>query len=437
MRIIVKNVTLVDGLTVKEDHDLYIKDGVIACISPCISPIKVNSDDIEESHVVQIIDGAGKIAFPGFVNAHTHLSMVLFRGLADDLPLKEWLEKEIWPIEKNLKPQEVYWFALLGIAEMIRSGTTAFADMYFYMDEVARAVEESGMRALLACGIIAESYDAHGRKEIETARNLIVDWHGKANGRINVALAPHAPYTCGCEILEKTRDIAVSAGVMIHTHLSETADEVKRSYADLGMSPVKYLASLDLFSVPILAAHCVHVNEEDIALLAEHNVMVVHNPTSNAKLASGIAPVVQMKAVGVNVALGTDGAASNNNLDMLEEMRLATLLQKVTTKDPTTIPAIEALRMATCSGATAIGIGELAGTLTVGKRADIVLMDIDKVNMLPSYDYISDLVYAANSQAITDVIVDGQIVMERGNLTTIDEERVKAKARELSVGYRK
>lgn len=293
------------------------------------------------------------------------------------------------------------------------------------------------MRALLAYGIIAESYNAHGRRELEIARNLITDWHGKATGRINVALAPHSPYTCSYDILEKTRDIAVSTGVMIHTHLSETTDEVERSYAERGMSPVQYLASLDLFSVPTLAAHCVHVNEADIALLAEHNVMVAYNPTSNAKLASGIAPVVQMKAAGVNVALGTDGAASNNNLDMLEEMRWAALLQKVATKDPTAIPAIEALRMATCNGATAIGINESVGRLSVGKRADIVLMDIDKVNMLPSYDYISDLVYAANSQAITDVIVDGQILMSQGHLTTIDEERVKAKARELSVRYRK
>ncbi|MCI2425952.1 amidohydrolase [Candidatus Acetothermia bacterium] len=433
MRIIIKNVTLVDGLRVNEGCDIDIKDRLITRISPA----KVNPGDREELNGVQIIDGAGRLAFPGFINAHTHLSMVLFRGLADDLPLKEWLEREIWPIEKNLQPHEVYWFALLGMAEMIRSGTTAFADMYFYMDEVARAVEESGMRALLAYGIIAESYNAHGRRELEIARNLITDWHGKATGRINVALAPHSPYTCSYDILEKTRDIAVSTGVMIHTHLSETTDEVERSYAERGMSPVQYLASLDLFSVPTLAAHCVHVNEADIALLAEHNVMVAYNPTSNAKLASGIAPVVQMKAAGVNVALGTDGAASNNNLDMLEEMRWAALLQKVATKDPTAIPAIEALRMATCNGATAIGINESVGRLSVGKRADIVLMDIDKVNMLPSYDYISDLVYAANSQTITDVIVDGQILMSQGHLTTIDEERVKAKARELSVRYRK
>jgi len=433
MSIIVKNVTLVDGLVVKEAGDIYIKDGLITSILPAT----FNSDKIEKSNGVQIIDGRGKLAFPGFVNAHTHLSMVLFRGLADDLPLKTWLEQKIWPIEKNLNPQDVYWFALLGIAEMIRSGTTAFADMYFYMNEVARAVAESGMRALLAYGIIAGKTNDHGRREIKTARNLVADWRGKANGRIDVALAPHAPYTCGQDILEKTRDIAISAGVMVHTHLSETITEVESSYAKLGMSPVKYLASLDLFSAPTIAAHCVHVNEEDIDLLAEHNVMVVHNPTSNAKLASGIAPVAQMKSAGITVALGTDGAASNNNLDMLEEMRLATLLQKVATKDPTTIPAIEAFRMATCDGAAAIGLGKSIGTLTIGKKADIVLMDIDKVNMLPSYDYISDLVYAANSQAITDVIVDGQILMEQGNLTTIDEERVKAKARELSVRYRK
>ncbi len=433
MSIIVKNVTLVDGLVVKEAGDIYIKDGLITSILPAT----LNSDNIEKSNGVQIIDGRGKLAFPGFVNAHTHLSMVLFRGLADDLPLKTWLEQKIWPIEKNLNPQDVYWFALLGIAEMIRSGTTAFADMYFYMNEVARAVAESGMRALLAYGIIAGKTNDHGRREIKTARNLVADWRGKANGRIDVALAPHAPYTCGQDILEKTRDIAISAGVMVHTHLSETITEVESSYAKLGMSPVKYLASLDLFSAPTIAAHCVHVNEEDIDLLAEHNVMVVHNPTSNAKLASGIAPVAQMKSAGITVALGTDGAASNNNLDMLEEMRLATLLQKVATKDPTTIPAIEAFRMATCDGAAAIGLGKSIGTLTIGKKADIVLMDIDKVNMLPSYDYISDLVYAANSQAITDVIVDGQILMEQGNLTTIDEERVKAKARELSVRYRK
>jgi len=376
-----------------------------------------------------VLDGNEKLATSGFINAHTHLAMVLFRGLADDVPLQVWLEEHVWPIERQLQPEDVYWCTLLGIAEGIRSGTTAFIDMYFHCDQVARAVEESGVRALLSYGMIAPSLKDRGISELETSRALIKQWHGRADGRIRIALSPHTVYTCGEDVLRKAIELAHEFGVPLHTHVSETRLEVEDWKAKTGTTPVKYLQSIDAFSVPMLAAHCVHVNEDDIAILADHSVTVAHCPKSNAKLGSGIAPVPAMKQAGVCVAIGTDGAASNNRLDMVEELRAAWMLQRAHCEDATWLSSQEAVAMAVDAGRSIFGL--LENGLSEGSPADIVLFDTDRIHTTPPHDAAAMLAYAANSEDVTDVYVDGKALLKSGELRTIDEERVKSEVRRL------
>ena len=381
-----------------------------------------------------VIDGEGKLVLPGFVNAHTHLPMVLFRGLADDLSLRVWLEEHIWPIEKDLHPEEVYWGALFGLAEMIRGGTTTCADMYFHTDAIGRAVEEVGVRALLSCGIIAERLDAHGKRELKKAEEAITHWEGAANGRIRTAVSPHAIYTCGETVWHAAIDLAGKYAVPIHTHLAESAEETKWCQKNLGLRPVPALDRIGAFSDPTLVAHCVRVDEADIRLLAERGVTVVHCPKSNAKLGNGIAPLAAMRAAGVRVALGTDGAATNNSLDMIEEMRMATLLEKAIEEDPTALPARDVVEMATRVGAEALGMG--AKRLAVGEPADLVLIDLDSIRTLPTYAPFSALVYAAHVEDVTDVIVAGRFLLKDKELLTIDEEHVKHEVKRIAKRYR-
>ena len=380
----------------------------------------------------QVIDGKGKLAFPGFMNAHTHLPMVLFRGLGDDLPLKRWLKECIWPLEKMLDAEDVYWASLLGLAEMIRSGTTRFADMYFHVDEIGRAVEEVGLRGLLASGIIALEMDERGEAELKCAERIVERWKGKGEGRIQTAVGPHSVYTCGEAVWRRAIELAQKHEVPLHTHLSETEEEVAACRKGKGASPVFVLDRYGAFTVPVLAAHGVHVDWEDIQLLAERAVKVVHCPKSNAKLGSGIAPVAEMHRAGVNLLLGTDGAASNNNLNMIEEMRAAALFQKAASRDTTALSAIDVFRMATQSGLGTWG----AGDLVPGRPADVVLMNLETVHTLPNYEAVSTLVYAANAQGITDVIVAGRYLLRNGELETIDEQRVKEEVKERSKRYR-
>ncbi len=381
-----------------------------------------------------VIDGGRKLVLPGFVNAHTHLPMVLFRGLADDLLLRVWLEEHIWPIEKDLHPEEVYWGVLFGLAEMIHGGTTTCADMYFHTDAIGRAVEEVGVRALLSCGIIAERLDAHGKRELKKAEEAITHWEGAANGRIRTAVSPHAIYTCGEPVWHAAIDLAGKYAVPIHTHLAESAEETKWCQKNLGLRPVPALDRIGAFSVPALVAHCVRVDKADIRLLAERGVTVVHCPKSNAKLGNGIAPLAAMRAAGVRVALGTDGAATNNSLDMIEEMRMATLLEKGIEEDPTALPARDVVEMATRVGAEALGMG--TKRLAVGEPADLVLIDLDSIRTLPAYDPFSALVYAAHVEDVTDVIVAGRFLLKDKELLTIDEERVKHEVKRIAKRYR-
>lgn len=415
MKILIENIDVLQEDKILTNKNIFIQDDLILKIT--------ESKDFQE--VDYVIDGKNKLAMPGLVNTHTHLAMTLFRGYADDLPLKEWLEEKIWPKESKLTSDDVYWGSLLGICEMIKSGTIAFADMYFYMDEVAKAVSESGIKASLSVGMIGIAGDENEilNRGVIFAKN----WHNSENGRIKVMLAPHAPYTCPPSFLEKVISKAVEFGLGIHTHLSETFLEVENIKNLYGVTPVRLMNRVGLFNVPVLAAHCVFVDDEEIEILAEKEVGVAHNPQSNLKLASGIAPVKKMLQKKVKVGLGTDGPASNNNLDLWEEMRLAAILHKGTEKDPTCVPAEEALKMATKNGMEILGWKD-SGVIKEGYKADIVILDLNKPHFYPRHNLISHLVYSASSADVDTVIVDGKVLMEKRELKTLDEERIKFEA---------
>ncbi len=380
-----------------------------------------------------VIDGGGKLVASGFVNAHTHLAMVLFRGLADDVPLEIWLEEHVWPIEAKLQPEDVYWCTLLAVAEGIRGGTIAFADMYFHTDEVGRALAESGARALVSYGIIASSMEAKGRAEIDAASRVIEHWNGSSDGRIRAAISPHTIYTCGEDVWRAAIGVAADRGVPIHTHLAETRHEVDAWLEKSGEGTIPYLERIGAFSVPMLAAHCVHVDEADIAALAAHDVTVAHCPKSNAKLGSGIAPVNGMREAGIRVAIGTDGAASNNRLDMIEEARAAWMLQRAFHEDPMRPSAKHILDMAMSAGRQIVGL-EPEG-LVEGGRADLILIDRDPLHAIPHHDPLATLVFASNALDVTDVLVNGRWLMRNRELRTIDEERVRSEVEGLRRKY--
>lgn len=369
----------------------------------------------------KVIDAAGKIAVPGMVNTHTHAAMTLLRSYADDMVLMDWLQNKIWPAEDGLTDDDIYWGTMLSIAEMLKTGTTCFADMYFAMDRVADAVAETGIRAALSRGLTGFSDENYAK--LEENANLFKERHNSCNGRIRVMLGPHAPYTCSVEYLKKVIATAQNIGSEIHMHLSETAGEVSDCVKQHGVSPIKLMDSLGMFECGTLAAHCVHVDADDIKIMAAKNVRVAHNPQSNLKLASGIAPVPAMLAAGITVGLGTDGTSSNNNLDMLEECRLAAMLHKNMTGDPQIIPAGQALAMATSEGAKALGFKNL-GKIEAGQKADIVLYDMDKPYWHPRHDRISLFVYAANACDADTVIIDGKVLMQNGELLYMDLEKI-------------
>lgn len=372
----------------------------------------------------EVIDAEGKVLIPGLVNTHTHLSMSLMRGLADDLPLDIWLNDHIWPVEAHLEGEHCYVGALLSALEMIKSGTTTCNDMYFFMDEVAQAIDESGIRGLLCHGMI-DLFDEDKRKEEykETLR-IIEKCHNTADGRIQVALGPHTPYTCSTELLNWVRETADEKGLKIHIHVSETEKEVEDSLNDRKKRPFEYLEDINFLGPDVIAAHSVWLSGAEIALIKDNNVKISHNPLSNMKLASGISPVSDMLANDVCVSLGTDGVASNNNLDLFQEMKTASLLQKVRNLDPTVLPANKMLEMATINGATALGMEEEIGTIEVGKKADLILVDMKKPHLSPYRNPISHLAYSAEGSDVSTVICDGEVLMRDREVLILDEAEV-------------
>lgn len=374
------------------------------------------------------ISGSGLLFMPGLINTHGHAAMTLLRGYADDMVLQDWLQNKIWPLEARFTAEDVRAGAALAAVEMLKSGTTAFVDMYDHMDEVAQVVEQAGLRGVLARGVIGLCSEAEQRAKLEDAIRFARDWHGKADGRLRVMMSPHAPYTCPPAFIEQFVQAAHDLDLPMHTHMSETAAEVEQNVRDYGVRPVEHLDRLGMFSRPTLVAHAVHLNDDEIALLAERGVAVSHNPASNLKLASGVARVPDMLRAGVTVSLGTDGAASNNNLDVFDEIRLAALIHKGVSGDPTTVPAYEALKLGTVYGAKAIWQSDEIGSLKPGMRADIVALDIDQPHYYPRTDLISHLVYAGNGRDVKHVWVDGVQVVRNRTCTRLDEERIAAEA---------
>ena len=368
------------------------------------------------------IDASGKVVMPGLINTHTHVAMALLRGISDDVPLMEWLEQHIWPIEGKMGYQEVYDGARLGILEMLMGGTTTFVDMYPYEEAIAEAAESAGIRAVVSpcpMDFRMEHFENDWRqvKKRFSGSRLVTMWMG-----------PHAVYTLSGEHLQRSISLSKELGIGSHVHLAETQTEQDNCMAQHGMSPTEYLEKEGLFSTKTLAAHCVVMSDHDIEILARHGVSVAHNPQSNMKLASGIAPVRKMLDAGINVAIGTDGASSNNDLDMWEEMRTASLLQKVATMDPCAIPAYTALQMATVNGAKAIGREGKLGVLAAGAFADILLVDIEKAHLYPHTNLISELVYSTHASDVDTVIVNGKIVVKNRKCLSMNAAEVCATA---------
>ncbi len=405
-----------DDATVLPKADILIEGTGIAGVWPA-------GDAPREQHGTRTIDADGMVAMPGMVNAHTHCAMTLLRGYADDMPLMPWLEERIWPFEMKLQEDDVYWGSLLGIAEMIRAGVTCFNDMYHYFEATARAAVDSGIRANVSGVLLAFLPDAGER--LENAIAFAKEWKDRGDGLLVTMLGPHAPYTCPNHLLDRVIEGAHEAGVGIHIHVSETKQEMEESLRDFGQTPVERLTDIGLLDVsPVLAAHCVHLTDSDIATLVEKSVGISHNPGSNMKLASGTAPVRRLLAANAVIGLGTDGAASNNNLDILEEARLAALIHKLDAGDPTVVTAQQALQMATRGGAKALGIDDRVGRIEPGMKADVILLDFHQAHLFPRHDIISHLVYAARAGDVRTVFVNGRPLMLDRQLQTLDEEEI-------------
>ena len=423
--ILIKNALILNPNNFEnKKQSLLIKDDLIAEIS----------DSIDDANADKIIDAEGKILLPGLINTHTHLSMTLFRGLADDLSLDTWLNDHIWPMEANLNGEYCYIGALLGAVELIKSGTTTFSDMYFYMEDVARAVEDAGIRAVLSYGMI-DFGDAERREaEIKQNLDLFNACNGMADGRIKVFFGPHSPYTASEELLIKVRQLADEYNMGIHIHVSETQKEINDVSEEKGLRPFEYLDKIGFLGPDVVAAHCVWLSDNEIEIIKKHGVKVSHNPCSNMKLASGISPVSKLIENDVCVSIGTDGASSNNNLDLIEELKTASLLQKVSTLDPKVLSSDEAIEMATVKGAEALGLSDEIGSIEVGKKADIILIDTNSANMVPdSSSLSSNVIYSANGSNVDTTICNGKVLMENKKLTVLDEDEIYAKARQAIV----
>ena len=420
-------VSMDEAGTVFEDGAVAIDDGIILAIGP--------ASDIEVTFSAkEVMPGDKRIVLPGLVNGHSHAAMTLLRGVADDLALMDWLNNYIFPAEVQfVDPEFVRIGTELACWEMIRGGTTTFVDMYYYPDTIAEVVDSCGMRALISATVIDQrSPDAENAGDsIDKANGFIERWQGK-NDRITPIFGPHANYTLDKEQLAATRAAAKKFGVPISIHLSESPFEVQYSKDTYGTTSINMLESIGFFDGPTIAAHVVWPMPEEIPILARRKVGVIHNPTSNMKIASGIAPITEMLEAGVRVGIGTDGAASNNDLDLWEEMRLASLLQKVDRMDPEALSATTVLTMATRGGATAIGLGDSIGSLEVGKKADLIQVAFDDVHHVPMYDVVSHLVWVTDEQDVASVVVDGNVLMREGTMLTIDTDRVAAEATALA-----
>jgi len=414
-----------------DKENRVIEDGFIGIREDTIVYIGRNKIDADE-----IIDAKGGIILPGLINGHTHIPMSLFRGLAEDISLKEWLENYIFPIERRLTPELVYTGALLSCAEMIMSGTTTFCDMYIFEDEVAKAARKAGMRCIISEALYDFLSPNYGEidKGFEYTKWLINKW--RDDPLINVAVGPHTLYTCSEKVLRRANEIALEYNVPIIIHVAETEDEVKEIKRRYGKSPIEYMEYLGMLGPHIIAVHCVHVSKRDMQLMSKYRVRVIHNPECNMKLASGISPVPDMINMGIYVGLGTDGSASNNNLDLLTEMDTAAKLHKISKMDPTVMDAVTILKMVTINGAKVLGMDNIIGSLEVGKKADIIIVNTDRPHMVPMYNPYSNLVYSAIGDDVIHSIINGKVVMKNRELLTMELKSIIKDAEEWALRIR-
>lgn len=386
--------------------------------------ISLISDNIEDSNADYVIDGEGKILMPGLVNTHSHIPMTLFRSFADDLNLDTWLNDYIWPMESHLNSEYTYNGTMLGAIEMIKSGTTTFSDMYFYMGDVAKAIDKAGIRGVLSYGMIDFGDEEKRENEFKENISLVKNHHNTCDGRVTTMFGPHSIYTTSPELLSRVRKEANKYNVGIHIHMNETQKEIDDCKQLRGIRPFEYLDDLGILSDDIVAAHCVWLSDAEIDLIKKYNIKVSHNPCSNAKLASGIAPISKLLDNNICVSIGTDGASSNNNLDMFEEMKFAALLQKANTLQPELLSAEETLTLGTIKGAEALGLNDI-GSIEEGKLADIILVNTNSPNFTPlTSSYCSNLVYSANGSNVDTTIVNGEILMENRKLINLDEDSI-------------
>ena len=414
-----------------ESKNILIKDAVIISNEIKKGSLLIQDDKIEEisdkigiTDADEVINADGKVLIPGLVNTHTHLSMTLMRGLADDIPLDDWLNNHIWPVEAELNGEYCYAGALLACAEMIKSGTTCFNDMYFFMDHVARAADEAGLRGILSHGMIDFGNEDKRNQEFKESIRIIKKCHNTAEGRIKVAFGPHSPYTCSQKLLEKVKIESAKYGVGIHIHVSETQKEVSDVLKAHGKRPFEYLDDIGFLGNEVTAAHAVWLSESEIDIIKQRYVKISHNPSSNMKLSSGVSPVAELLRKGVCVSMGTDGSASNNNMDLLEEIKIGALLQKVTTMDPTVLTAEKVFKMVTIDGAESLGLEKQIGSIEVDKKADLALVDMRTPQLTPFRNPISHLVYSANGGNVDTVICNGEVLMKDRNLLRLDEAMV-------------
>ena len=426
-------VTQDSARTVLKNTSIRIENELIAEVGSNLS-----------SQADQIIDCQGKIVLPGLINTHTHLSMTMFRGYADDMRLQEWLESKIWPLEVNLTPEICYYGALLGCLEMIATGTTMFVDMYLLMENVAKAVKEAGLKAYLSYGIFGTEGSVLEKKSKENTKQFISYVKEMNDPRVRLAIGPHAPYSCSPELLMWAKGVAEDEGAILTTHIAETRSEQAQVQKERGMRVIEYLDKIGFLSPNLLAAHCVWLTKSEVNLMAKKKVKVSHCPVSNMKLASGgVTPVPEMLQNGVTVSLGTDGAASNNSLDMFETMKICALLQKAHRWDATVLPAQQVLDLATIEAAKALGVADKVGSIETGKQADLIVVDARAPNLVPIHGaatVISDLVYSAKGANVDTTIVAGKILMKNREFQTLKENEIYEKAQNTAlslIGNRK
>lgn len=424
MGIVLKNILAIvpEGENdVIRETDIFIEGNRIAAIG----------DMPEGFQEDKVIDGKDKLAIPGLVNCHTHSYMSFMRNIADDLSFMDWLFGKIDPIEQQMTDEDTYWGACLAIIEMMKSGTTCFNDMQMNIHQTTKAVKESGMRAVVSRGLVGSGNDEAGQVRLKQAyeeRDAFQDCD-----RLSFMLAPHAPYTCDEGFMQIVSEEAKKNHMRIHVHLSESESEIEQIKEKYGCTPIEMADRNGLFDVPAIAAHCVQITEADMDILKNKNVSVVTNPASNMKLGNGFAPVPEMLSKGINVCLGTDGAASNNSLNMFHEMSLLALIHKGVKRTPQCISAKENFRIATINGAKALGLDKEIGSLEAGKKADIVILDLNTPSLMPRNNLIAGLSYSANGSEVETVIIDGRITMEKRRILTLDEELVYKKVNEIIV----